>query len=193
MLIRSAFSGWRRPLPPPSYPRGGPTPTVKHVRLALGRSGVGGRFPRRRRRRRLRRCSPSCLGSLTLSFSFSSSPCCFLSSRSCSLSTPIRFAHCFFAGCCSIGVSSSIEATLGPSAASNCYPVRFCYVQHLDCSYLPQPFPSSRLLWPPRPPPPLRSRGELCVDLRSVNGGLNAIPPPLVPPRPAGSTRAACL
>ena len=28
---------------------------MKHVRLALGRSGVGGRFPRRRRRRR-RRC-----------------------------------------------------------------------------------------------------------------------------------------
>ena len=25
---------------------------MKHVRLALGRSGVGGRFPRRRRRRR---------------------------------------------------------------------------------------------------------------------------------------------
>ena len=113
---------------------------MKHVRLALGRSGVGGRFPPRRRRRR-RRCSTSRLGSLTLSFSFSSSPCCVLSSRSCSRSTPIRFAHCFFAGCCSIGVSSSIEATLGPSAASNCYPVRFCYVQHLDCSYLPQPFP----------------------------------------------------
>ena len=31
---------------------------MKHVRLALGRSGVGGRFPprRRRRRRRRRRC-----------------------------------------------------------------------------------------------------------------------------------------
>ena len=32
---------------------------MKHVRLALGRSGVGGRFPRHRRRRcrrRLRRC-----------------------------------------------------------------------------------------------------------------------------------------
>ena len=28
---------------------------MKHVRLALGRSGVGGRFPRRRRRRRRRR------------------------------------------------------------------------------------------------------------------------------------------
>ena len=101
---------------------------MKHVRLALGRSGVGGRFPPPRRRRRRRRCSTSRLGSLTLSFSFSSSPCCFLSSRSCSRSTPIRFAHCFFAGCCSIGVSSSIEATLGPSAASNCYPVRFCYL-----------------------------------------------------------------
>ena len=34
---------------------GGPTPTVKRVRLALGQSGVGGRFPRRRRRRRHRR------------------------------------------------------------------------------------------------------------------------------------------
>ena len=28
---------------------------MKHVRLALGQSGVGGRFPRRRRRRRHRR------------------------------------------------------------------------------------------------------------------------------------------
>ena len=27
---------------------------MKHVRLALGQSGVGGRFPRRRRRRRRR-------------------------------------------------------------------------------------------------------------------------------------------
>ena len=34
---------------------GGPASTVKHVRLALGRSGVGERFPRRRRRRRRRR------------------------------------------------------------------------------------------------------------------------------------------
>ena len=31
---------------------------MKHVRLALGRSGVGGRFPRRLRRRRRRRRRP---------------------------------------------------------------------------------------------------------------------------------------
>ena len=41
--------------------------------------------------------------------------------------------------------------------------------------------------------PRMRSRGELCVDLRGVNGGLKATPPPLGPPRPTGSTRAACL
>ena len=51
----------------------------------------------------------------------------------------------------------------------------------------------SRLSSHPTPPHPLRSRGELCVDLRGVNGGLKATPPPLGPPRPTGSTRAACL
>ena len=40
------------------------------------------------------------------------------------------------------------------------------------------------------PPHPLRSRGELCVDLRGVNGGLNAIPLPAGASRPTGSTRA---
>ena len=47
---------------------------------------------------------------------------------------------------------------------------------------------------PPSAASPLAvSFRALCGDLRGVNGGLKATPPPLVPPRPTGSTRAKHL
>ena len=53
--------------------------------------------------------------------------------------------------------------------------------------------PQSPLLTSCAAPPLAVSRRALCVDLRGVNGGLNATSPPLVPPRPTGSTRARRL
>eukprot|EP01048_Picozoa_sp_COSAG05_P006701 COSAG05_NODE_446_length_9772_cov_117.012923_8_plen_105_part_00 len=52
--------------------------------------------------------------------------------------------------------------------------------------------PDSWISWQEASPLAVSFRA-LCGDLRGVNGGLKATPPPLVPPRPTGSTRAKHL